>query len=74
MSAFSAQLAVNLEPVYAIVLAILLLGEQHELTPMFYLGVVIILAAVIVHPLLGRPAPVQHPEVLGTSEAKGIVD
>ena len=28
-----AQLAVNLEPVYAIVLAILLLGEQRELTP-----------------------------------------
>ncbi|MFP7722716.1 DMT family transporter [Lysobacter sp. A3-1-A15] len=73
MSAFSAQLAVNLEPVYAIVLAILLLGEQHELTPMFYLGVVVILAAVIVHPLLGRPARVQ-PEMLGTSEAKGAVD
>ena len=74
MSAFSAQLAVNLEPVYAIMLAIVLLNEQHELTPMFYLGVAVILAAVIVHPLLGKPAPVQHPEVLGTSEAKGIVD
>ena len=35
MSAFSVQLAVNLEPVYAIVLAIVLLGEQHEVTPMF---------------------------------------
>ena len=29
MSAFAAQLAVNLEPVYAIMLAIVLLGEQH---------------------------------------------
>ena len=55
MSAFAAQLAVNLEPVYAIVLAILLLGEQRELTLQFYLGVAIILAAVFIHPLLGTP-------------------
>ncbi len=32
LSAFQAQLAVNLEPVYAIVLAVLLLDEQRELT------------------------------------------
>src|SRR3546814_4586540 len=43
MSAFAAQLAVNLEPVYAILLAIVLLGEQHELSAKFYLGVAIIL-------------------------------
>lgn len=74
MSAFAAQLAVNLEPVYAIILAIVLLGEQHELTPMFYLGVVIILAAVLLHPLLAPPRRLQHPEVLGTAEAKNVVD
>lgn len=74
MSAFSAQLAVNLEPVYAIALAIVLLGEQRELTPLFYAGVAIILAAVLVHPLLGRPRPLQHPEVLGTAEAKGMAE
>ncbi|WP_330970360.1 DMT family transporter, partial [Lysobacter sp. A3-1-A15] len=74
MSAFSAQLAVNLEPVYAIVLAIVLLGEQHELTPVFYAGVAIILLAVFVHPLINRPRRLRHPEVLGTSEAKGVVD
>ena len=54
MSAFSAQLAINLEPVYAILLAIVLLGEQRELSPQFYLGVAIILLAVIVHPMLSR--------------------
>lgn len=74
MSAFAAQLAINLEPVYAIVLAIALLGEQRELTPQFYLGVAIILAAVFVYPLIGHPRPLQHPEVLGTSEAKGVAD
>jgi drug/metabolite transporter (DMT)-like permease len=74
MSAFSAQLAVNLEPVYAILLAIVLLNEQRELTPVFYLGVAIILLAVLVHPLLGRARPLQHPEVLGASEAKGAAE
>lgn len=48
-SAFTAQLAVSLEPVYAILLAIVLLGEQRELTPAFYLGVALILAAVFGH-------------------------
>jgi drug/metabolite transporter (DMT)-like permease len=46
LSAFAAQLAVNLEPVYTIALAIVLLGEQRELTAWFYLGVAIILLAV----------------------------
>ena len=71
MSAFAAQLAVNLEPVYAIVLAIVLLGEQRELTPLFYLGVAIILAAVLLYPLIASPRRLQ-PEMLGTAEAKGL--
>ena len=57
-SAFSAQLAVSLEPVYAIVLAIVLLGEQRELDAPFYLGVAIILATVLAHAVMhGRDAP-----------------
>lgn len=52
ISAFTAQLAINLEPIYAIVLAALLFGEQRQLDVYFYLGVAIIVAAVIVHPLL----------------------
>jgi drug/metabolite transporter (DMT)-like permease len=71
MSAFAAQLAVNLEPVYAIMLAIVLLGEQRELTTRFYLGVAIILAAVLLYPLIASPRRLQ-PETLGTTEAKGI--
>ncbi|NLW96654.1 DMT family transporter [Luteimonas wenzhouensis] len=74
MSAFSAQMALNLEPVYAIVLAAVLLSEQRELTPMFYAGVAILLAVVFAHPLLHRQRRIDHPEVLGTSEAKGIAE
>jgi drug/metabolite transporter (DMT)-like permease len=51
LSAFTTALAVNMEPVYAIVLAILLLGEQHELSSSFYLGVIVVLAVVFIHPL-----------------------
>jgi drug/metabolite transporter (DMT)-like permease len=58
MSAFTAQLAVNLEPVYTIVLAAVLLGEQRELAPQFYFGVAIILAAVFLQPIVGRPREV----------------
>jgi drug/metabolite transporter (DMT)-like permease len=46
MSAFNAQLAINLEPVYTVLLAIVLLNEQRELTPMFYLGVALLVACV----------------------------
>ena len=74
LSAYAVQLVTNLEPVYAIILAIVLLGEQRELTPLFYLGVAIILVAVFLHPLLDRNKRVQHPEVIAISEAKGIVE
>jgi len=75
LSAYTVQLVTNLEPVYAIVLAALLLGEQRELTPLFYLGVAIILGAVFAHPLLQhRRGPIQHADLLGTAENKSIVD
>lgn len=74
LSAFGAQLAINLEPVYAIALAMLLLGEQRELTPTFYLGVAIILGTVLIYPLVVRPRRIEHPEALAVTEAKVIVE
>lgn len=73
LSAYTVQLATNLEPVYAIVLAVLLLGEQHQLDAWFYVGVAVILGAVFVHPLLVRRPAGKPPEaVLGTAESKAI--
>ncbi len=63
LSAFGAQLAVNLEPVYAIVLGIVLLHEQRELDGKFYLGVAIILAAIFIYPLVQR-TPVIKPAAI----------
>lgn len=57
LTAFSAALAVNLEPVYAIILAIIFFGEQRQFDGAFYVGVAIILGVVFVHPLFARTAP-----------------
>jgi drug/metabolite transporter (DMT)-like permease len=54
LSAFEAQLAVNLEPLYTILLAMALFGEQHELDLGFYVGVAIILAVVLLPTLKDR--------------------
>ena len=73
LSAYTVQLATNLEPVYAIVLAVILLGEQHQLDAWFYAGVAIILGAVFAHPLLIRRPAVKPPaSVLGTAESKSF--
>jgi drug/metabolite transporter (DMT)-like permease len=52
ISAFSAQFAINLEPVYGIVFAALLLGETKQLTPQFYIGAAVILFAVFAQALI----------------------
>jgi len=49
VSAFTAQLAINLEPVYAICIAVAFLGEARELDTAFFLGVAIVLAVVFGH-------------------------
>lgn len=65
LTAFQAQLAVNLEPVYAIVLAVLLLDEQRELSLTFYAGVAVVLLAVFAHPFMARRrGPLSPPEAL----------
>src|SRR5579859_7888317 len=75
MSAFGTQMVTNLEPVYAILLAIVLLGEQRELDGWFYGGVAVILAAVFIHPLLSRKqTPPSQPELLGTAESHSVIE
>ncbi|HEY4368310.1 MAG TPA: DMT family transporter [Steroidobacteraceae bacterium] len=64
LTAFTTALAVNMEPVYAVVLAVLLLGEQRELNPGFYLGVAIIISVVFSHPLLTRQRAVAAAPIL----------
>ncbi|HHW4673400.1 MAG TPA: EamA family transporter, partial [Xylella fastidiosa subsp. pauca] len=62
LSAYSLQLVTNLEPVYSIALAIVLLGEQRELTGLFYLGVAVVLGVVLLHPMLERRGLASSPQ------------
>jgi len=52
LSAFATNLTINMEPVYGIILAAVLLKENKELAPDFYIGVVIIMMAVFGYPFL----------------------
>lgn len=52
VSAFTANLAINLEPVYGILLAAFILKEHKFLNLQFYLGAGIILASVVIHSII----------------------
>ena len=52
ISAFAATLTINLEPVYGIILAWLILKENEELNMGFYIGCVLILGAVFSYPFV----------------------
>ena len=52
MSPFSVMLAINLEPVYGILLAALFFGATESMNPQFYIGVIIILTTVIANGII----------------------
>jgi len=52
ISAFMVNLTVNMEPVYGIILAVLIFGDSEEMGAGFYWGTLIILASVMAYPLL----------------------
>tara|TARA_A100000171_G_C2139209_1_gene153220 strand:+ start:2854 stop:3756 length:903 start_codon:yes stop_codon:yes gene_type:complete len=47
ISPYTVMLTINMEPVYGIILALLLLGEDENMSPQFYYGALIIVATVI---------------------------
>jgi drug/metabolite transporter (DMT)-like permease len=53
-TAFAITLTVNLEPVYGIILGLLIFGKKEEMQGLFYLGLLLILAGVFAFPLLVR--------------------
>lgn len=54
VSAFTANIAINLEPIYGIILAVIIFGENQNLNTWFYVGALIILATVFAHPVMNR--------------------
>lgn len=56
ISAFTINLTINLEPVYGIILALIVLGESERMTADFYVGALIIIGSILVYPLINRPS------------------
>lgn len=54
LSPFTVVLAINMEPVYGILLAYFLLGESENLTPTFYVGASIIIAVLFINAIIRR--------------------
>jgi drug/metabolite transporter (DMT)-like permease len=54
LSVFFMQLSLNLEPVYGIILAVLIFGKTEKMNLQFYIGTLLILISVASYPLLKR--------------------
>jgi drug/metabolite transporter (DMT)-like permease len=54
LSAFVVNLTVNLEPVYGIILALLIFGDEEEMSGGFYMGTALILVSVLLYPVINR--------------------
>jgi drug/metabolite transporter (DMT)-like permease len=52
VSPFTVVLSNNLEPVYAILLALLIFGEKEQMTPAFYIGAFVIFLLVLINGLI----------------------
>ncbi|WP_339700986.1 DMT family transporter [uncultured Roseivirga sp.] len=54
ITAYVVNLTINLEPVYGIILAVIIYGENEEMSAGFYYGTLIILGAVLSYPVIRR--------------------
>ena len=54
VTAFAMNLTNNLEPVYGIIIAVVVFGEREAMSPAFYTGTVIILLSVLAYPVIQR--------------------
>ena len=52
ISPYTVMLTTNMEPVYGILLALLILGEKEYMSPAFYLGAIIILITVVLNGII----------------------
>lgn len=54
ISVFMLQLTLNLEPVYGIIMAVVIFGQQEKMNLHFYAGTLLILSAVVAYPLMRK--------------------
>ena len=54
VSVFLIQLALNLEPIYGIIMAVIIFGNEEKMGTNFYVGALIIMAAVVLYPVFKK--------------------
>jgi drug/metabolite transporter (DMT)-like permease len=52
ISPYTVMLTINLEPVYGILLGVIILGDSEKMNPLFYVGALLILATVVANGIL----------------------
>ena len=52
ISPFTVNLSVNLEPIYAIILALLIFGENEKMSAEFYIGSIIIIFSILINTII----------------------
>jgi drug/metabolite transporter (DMT)-like permease len=70
ISAFTMNLSVNLEPVYGIILAVLIFGEKEKMNTGFYLGTLVILISVVSYPMIRNQVNKKKMMKMGTDGSR----
>ncbi len=52
LSPYTVMLSINLEPIYGVILAVLIFGDKEKMSPQFYYGAIIILIAVLLNGII----------------------
>lgn len=60
LSPYTVVLTVNLEPVYAIILAILVFGDKEKMNTEFYLGACIVIGVVLINGILKNKSAIKQ--------------
>lgn len=60
LSPYTVMLTINLEPIYAIILALFIFGDKEKMQPEFYLGAAIVLGVVLLNGLIKNRATLKQ--------------
>jgi drug/metabolite transporter (DMT)-like permease len=63
LTPFTTSVAINLEPIYSIILAVIIFGEEEIMGPRFYVGALIIICAVLLNSILKRKSRINTKQV-----------
>ncbi|MDA0980677.1 MAG: EamA family transporter [Bacteroidetes bacterium] len=63
LTPFTTSVAINLEPIYSIILAVIIFGEEESMSPRFYVGALIIIGAVLLNSIIKRKSRINTKQV-----------